>query len=352
MLATRALSALPGAAARPTSLPAGAALRAAPLPARRAAAPRRAPAPPAAAAPAAAAAAPAVTWAFTGVPLVDELGAFATIGAAGLHAAQLVVAAAAAVALGARLLALLGARIEARAADAGPSFPLLAAATGAFARPAAKLLPLYCATYSATVAAALVQVAAARAPGFNARLFGRGDAALAAVKLLTQIVQDCTEVIAVVFVAWTLKRLKDRAFRWLAIAAPGGPTSGAARILSTAGSALNWAIYIGATFAAIHTFGFDITPLLASLGGASVIVGLAAQSALGTLAASLQLFANPPFKAGDEVKLLAGGATVAEGRVIAIEPTRTTLRTPDGATLFVSNAKVISFDVLNLSMRT
>ena len=124
-----------------------------------------------------------------------------------------------------------------------------------------------------------------------------------------------------------------------------------ARLLETVGGLLNYGIYAGAFFSALSTCGINITPLLASLGGASVVIGLASQTILGELASSLTLFAAPPFAAGDSVKFLSGGALVMEGVILAIEPMRTVLKTADGNKLYVQNGKIVTWEVENESRK-
>lgn len=121
--------------------------------------------------------------------------------------------------------------------------------------------------------------------------------------------------------------------------------------METVGGFLNYGIYAGAFFSSLTTCGINITPLLASLGGASVVIGLASQTILGELASSLTLFVAPPFGVGDNIKFLSGGALVMEGIVLAIEPMRTILKTADGNTLYVSNGKIVGWEVENTSRK-
>ena len=48
------------------------------------------------------------------------------------------------------------------------------------------------------------------APAFNGALRGNGPAVLAAVKQFTQLVQDTSELVVIVFVAWAAINFKDR----------------------------------------------------------------------------------------------------------------------------------------------
>ena len=76
--------------------------------------------------------------------------------------------------------------------------------------------------------------------------------------------------------------------------------------------------------------GVNVSPLMASVGGIGVAVGLATQSVATNVVSALSLFASRPFVVGDRVQLMKGGAVVVEGKVEHIEPMRTVLRDPEG----------------------
>jgi small-conductance mechanosensitive channel len=173
---------------------------------------------------------------------------------------------------------------------------------------------------------------------------------LEAVKKVTQVVQDASEIVFIIAAAWTIVGIKDRIIAFIARTALKDQAP-KARLLETVGGLLNYGIYAGAFFSSLSTCGINITPLLASLGGVSVVIGLASQTILGELASSLTLFAAPPFAVADNVKFLSGGALVMEGVVLAIEPMRTLLKTAEGNTLYVSNSKVVKWEVENVSRK-
>lgn len=170
------------------------------------------------------------------------------------------------------------------------------------------------------------------------------------MKKITQVIQDASEIVFIIAVAWTVVGIKDRIIAFIGRTALKDKAP-LARLLETVGGLLNYGIYAGAFFTCLSTCGINITPLLASLGGASVVIGLASQTILGELASSLTLFAAPPFAVGDSVKFLSGGALVMEGVVLAIEPMRTVLKTGDGNTLYVANGKVVGWEVENASRK-
>jgi len=112
-----------------------------------------------------------------------------------------------------------------------------------------------------------------------------------ALKVVTQVVQDLSEIIIIVGAAWAAIRFKDIVVAYIQNAFLGGEGSqaGANRLLKSVASLMDYGIYISAGFAVIAAFGINVTPLMASLGGASVVIGLASQSILGNVASAVTL---------------------------------------------------------------
>lgn len=81
---------------------------------------------------------------------------------------------------------------------------------------------------------------------------------------------------------------------------------------------------------ACPTAGINIAPLLASVGGLGLAVGLATQSVAANVVAAVSLYSGGPFSIGDQVELWSAGALIAAGTVTAVEPLATTLRSTDG----------------------
>ncbi len=78
--------------------------------------------------------------------------------------------------------------------------------------------------------------------------------------------------------------------------------------------------------------GVQGTPLLALLGGASVIIGLALQNTLGNFAKGLMIMINRPFDEGDYVDI--GGTA---GTVEAVSIVATTIANPDNQVIVIPN---------------
>ena len=90
------------------------------------------------------------------------------------------------------------------------------------------------------------------------------------------------------------------------------------------------------------------TSLLASVGVASVVVGLAAQNTLGNLIAGISLILYRPFKVGDRVQVTAPTG-LETGVVVSIDLGYTVLRAADRRLLVVPNSTMASQACLNLS---
>lgn len=124
-----------------------------------------------------------------------------------------------------------------------------------------------------------------------ARAVGRGPQVLQSVKVATQLVQDCTEVVIIVGLAWAAVNLKDRVVAYVQERFLGGAANptGMSRILLPVAGALNIGLYGAALLSGLAAFGVNTTPLLASLGASSVVIGLATQKILGDVASAITL---------------------------------------------------------------
>jgi len=91
------------------------------------------------------------------------------------------------------------------------------------------------------------------------------------------------------------------------------------------------------------------TSLLAGVGVASVVVGLAAQNTLGNLIAGISLVLYRPFRIGDRVQVSAPTG-LETGMVISIDLGYTVLRTADQRLLVVPNSVIASQASVNLSL--
>jgi len=88
--------------------------------------------------------------------------------------------------------------------------------------------------------------------------------------------------------------------------------------------------------------------MLAGVGVASVVVGLAAQSTLGNLIAGVSLVLYRPFKIGDRVQVSAPSG-LETGLVVNIDLGYTVVRTADQRLLVIPNSNIASQSTINLS---
>lgn len=183
---------------------------------------------------------------------------------------------------------------------------------------------------------------------------GYGREVVRILSFLTQFLQDIDDVIFIVAIAWMVKNFKERIIAYIQNKYLGGveSTAGASRMMLSFGYLMNYAIYIASGFLCLDAFGFDVSPLLASVGASSVIIGIASRNVLENFAAAVTLYTAPPFAVGDAVKFINFGSLVAEGKVLAIEPLRTIIETKEGTTMYISNSLVIKWMVDNLSQKS
>ncbi|KAI3438969.1 hypothetical protein D9Q98_001383 [Chlorella vulgaris] len=307
------------------------------------------------AAPLAVAAAPVAPGVYqaTGVPLVDSLMAMTSVEAAVRHSITLLVAAAVGVVVGTLLLQAVDRTIGTKQQQEKRRFNIASAAIRAASKPAQALLPLYGVAYAATVVSALAQVAATKLTKdhFSLLCGGRGDELVAVLKWLTQLVQDTSELLVVIFLAWFAIDFKNRVFAWIAshLLRHGADEGGIVQLLNPLSTLFSFFILLAAGTTALGAYGVNIGPLMASVGGISVAVGLVTQRLAANFVSGLSLYSGRAFVAGDRVQLLQSGRTVLEGVVLEIEPLRTKIRDDDGNPVYLSNTEVGQYGVRNLT---
>jgi small conductance mechanosensitive channel len=175
-------------------------------------------------------------------------------------------------------------------------------------------------------------------------------------KIWTMIFDPATAIGAVfygliaVVAAWLIGRaVKLAIHRYLDSAEKAGADATGIRFL---GKLASVGIYLAAFGCYAHlipelqTLGKS---LLAGVGVASVVVGLAAQSTLGNLIAGISLILYRPFKVGDRVQVSAPTG-LETGVVVSIDLGYTILRTTDQRLLVIPNSNMASQASVNLSL--
>ncbi len=152
-----------------------------------------------------------------------------------------------------------------------------------------------------------------------------------------------------ILLAWLLARaVKLAIHRSLDRIARAGADPTGIRFL---GKLASVSIYLAAFVAYAHVIPSLTTlgkSMLASVGIASVVVGLAAQSTLGNLIAGVSLVLYRPFKIGDRLQVSAPTGTET-GLVVNIDLGYTLLRTPDQRLLVIPNSIIASQASVNLT---
>lgn len=99
--------------------------------------------------------------------------------------------------------------------------------------------------------------------------------------------------------------------------------------------------------AALQQFGFPIASLVAVIGAAGLAIALALQDTLKSVAAGVVIAIFRPYRIGDAVRVAGEEGTVAE-----ITPFTTVLNTIDNREIIITNDKIWSDVMVNLSSRS
>lgn len=231
----------------------------------------------------------------------------------------------------------------------------------AVSKPLESIIPIYCSLFTATVALTIgkVYVATIKIPHNNAQLRVMCEAFQHVFSKGIDLIGNSTELVLVVFIAWTLLRVKDKLLRAAGeVVKSTGDASfdenQVLRFLQPLSQLLTWAIFIGATMSSLIIVGVDIGPMLAVGGASTLAIGLAAQSTVSNLVAALSLYTSRSFIKGDRVQFKSmSGSTVVAGTVLDIQPMKTLVKTDNGALTYVNNKDLaMSLMVVNESLES
>lgn len=151
------------------------------------------------------------------------------------------------------------------------------------------------------------------------------------------------QFLAVLAVFWFLSRLLSKA---AAKAVKRIPNSSSLLQQFAVGAARRLTMLIG-IIVALYAIGWQPTPLLAALGAAGLVVGLALQGTLSNFASGLLILAYRPYDVGDVVD--AGGVF---GKVERMSLVSTTVVTFDNRVMVVPNNQVWNGVITNATARS
>ncbi len=125
------------------------------------------------------------------------------------------------------------------------------------------------------------------------------------------------------------------------------------RIIDVMNVMATYLLYFIAFVASLDAFGFDVAPLVASVSGLSVLVGIGMREVLENVAGALTLYLAPPFAVGDRVRLITADGVdtvqpVAEGIIEEVGVLRTVIQT-DNSRFYLANAMLLRLVVERLS---
>src|SRR5207249_3309066 len=119
-----------------------------------------------------------------------------------------------------------------------------------------------------------------------------------------------------------------------------------AQLFSIIRRSLNTFIIIVAILVTASNIGINITAAITSLSIGGLAVGLAAQDTLANLFGAIAVFADKPFRVGDQIKVDG-----AEGRVESVGMRSTRVRNPEGNLVSVPNKTMGNAIITNLTSR-
>ena len=119
------------------------------------------------------------------------------------------------------------------------------------------------------------------------------------------------------------------------------------QLFSMLRKSLNTFVIVVAVMMAAQNIGINITAAITSLSIGALAVGLAAQDTLANLFGAVAVFADKPFRIGDQIKLDG-----IEGVVEDVGLRSTRVRNPEGHVIAIPNKTIGNAAITNLTRRT
>ncbi len=176
-------------------------------------------------------------------------------------------------------------------------------------------------------------------------LIGIGIKVFVDVTTLPEKVNKYTSLLGIILIVISIILFFDRIFiNWMRV------FSKRINFVKTSGHILKVifriSVFAIAILIILDSLGISITPIMASLGVASLAVALALQDTLGNFFAGIQILADRPIKVGDYIKLESG----EQGFVEKIGWRTTSIRLIQNNITILPNSKLANSQITNYSL--
>lgn len=146
--------------------------------------------------------------------------------------------------------------------------------------------------------------------------------------------------LVILFIAWVVAKLAGR----LVTTATRRVGKSSALLQKFLGTIVRWIILLVGFAVAVSSLGVTIGPLLAAIGAAGLVIGLALQGTLSNFASGILILISRPFDVGDVIN--AGGVF---GKVDAMNLVSTKLLTFDNQVMLVPNNQIWNGVITNVT---
>ncbi len=168
--------------------------------------------------------------------------------------------------------------------------------------------------------------------------------ALEQTSLATNVLRATSfEVTIIVLITYILVQLFDAIIGWYEEEIAAKSTKQIGGIISTLQKLGKVIIILIGTTMILHSFGIEVTPIIAALGIGGLAVALAFQDTLSNFFSGVYITVDRPIKEGDFIELENG----QKGHVVSIGWRTTKIKTQSNYLLFVPNSKLAQATLVN-----
>jgi len=177
-------------------------------------------------------------------------------------------------------------------------------------------------------------------------VFSAGTLPLGLSVMVRTVLSAAEQLLVIAGVAWIVMRVLDVVTETLRERLVRRAQTNAISLLPPGRRTAKVLIVAIAVLAALNSFGFNVTAVLAGLGVGGIAVALAAQKSIENLFGGVTLYADQPVRVGDFCRF---GDTVGTVEDIGLRSTR--IRTLNRTTVAVPNAEFANLHLENFSKR-